>query len=394
MLEEHRKFLYGTKESKNKNYVKLSYEASVESSAVREILAIMQGNKDIISLAGGIPDTRLFATQDFKQIFSDYMDNKCTDHNGEKISGGKLFQYSATSGVSYFVETLSDWIRKNEDFGEFTKENMLIVSATQQSLDLAAKAFVDPCEESVVITGDPTYLAELNILYGRSSKLEVIGIPLDENGMQVDLIHEIPKEKLAKAKYIYVVPTFDNPAGTVLSEKRRKQLIDISSEYGIPVIEDEPYACMRYEGKKLHSIKHYDDIGCVLRMQTFSKMVSPGLRLGYVLGEEELIKKFNVLLQNAALCASATSQFMMAEFIRRGNMEQYWDKIIPVYKERRDAMLSALDEHISPYAQWVRPEGGMFVWLRLNDINGDELFKTAIKKNVAIVRGSAFFTRM
>jgi len=391
-LEEHFPFSYGTKEKNEKNYVRLSNEAGVESSAVREILAIMQGNKNIISLAGGVPDTSLFATQQFKEIFLDCMDGKCADLKGEKIVPGTLLQYSPTAGVGYFVDSLLNWIEKNEDFGQANKENILVVSAAQQALDISAKAFIDPCKDNVVITGDPTYLAELNILAGRSRNLEVIGIPLDDNGMQVDLIHDIPKEKLAKAKYIYVVPTFDNPAGTELSEKRRKQLIDVSNEYGIPIIEDEPYSCMRYEGKKLHSLKHFDDINCVLRLQTFSKMAAPGIRLGYVLGPEAMVAKLNVILQNAALCASAMSQFLMAEFINRGYMQDYWNKIVPVYKERRDAMTKSMDEQISPYGSWVKPKGGMFVWLKLNDLNGDDLFKAALKKDVAIVKGSAFFT--
>jgi len=389
---EHQQFSYGTKKRDGKNYVKLSYETGVEASAVREILAVMQGNKDIISLAGGMPDTALYATQQFKEIFSDYMDGKCSDLEGEKIIPGEVFQYSPTAGVEYFIDSLVKWIRENEDFGQVNKENMLITSAAQQALDISSRAFINPCKDRIVISGDPTYLAELNILAGRSTNLEIIGIPLDEKGMQVELIHDIPKEKLAKAKYIYVVPTFDNPAGTELSEKRRKQLIDISNEYGIPIIEDEPYACMRYDGKKLHSVKHYDDIDCVLRFQTFSKMAAPGLRLGYVLGSESLIAKLNIILQNAALCASATSQFLMAEFINRGYMQDYWDKIVPIYRERRDTIIQSMEEHISPYGKWVKPKGGMFVWLKLNDLNGDDLFKEALKKDVAIVKGSAFFT--
>jgi len=391
-LDEQRKFSYSLGKSDEKNHVQLSYEAGVDASAVREILAVTQGRPEIISLAGGLPDTRLFATDRFLEIFTDYMKGRCTDHNGKEIIPGRLFQYSKTEGVLYFRETLLDWIAKNEDFGQVERENLLVVSAAQQGLDISARAFIDPCEDSVIITGDPTYLAELNVLSGRSGRLEAIGIPLDENGMQVELIHEVPKEKLEKCKYIYVVPTFDNPAGTELSEKRRKQLIGISNEYGIPIIEDEPYACLRYDGKKLHSIKHYDDIDCVLRIQTFSKMVAPGLRLGYVLGQEDLIRRLNVLEQNAALCASALSQFLMAEFIRRGQMEEYWNKVIPIYRERRDAMVSAMDKNLKPYGKWVRAKGGLFVWLRLNDINGDALFKTAIEKNVAIVKGSAFFT--
>jgi len=389
-LSEHKRFSYGLEKRDKKNYVQLSFEAGVDTSAVREILSIAQGRPDLISLAGGLPDSDLFATEQFLEILSDYTHGKISNFKGKTIKPGWLYQYSPTEGVSHFIETLLKWIEEKEDFGPLEKENLLVVSAAQQGLDIAARALIDPCHKGTVIVGNPTYLAELNVLQGTSGNLEPIGIPLDEKGMQVDLIHEIPKEKLEMCKYIYVVPTFDNPAGTELSKSRRKELINISNEYGIPIIEDEPYACLRYEGKKLHSVKHYDDIDCVLRVQTFSKMAAPGLRLGYVAGSKEFIAKMRVMLQNAALCSSALSQYLMAEFINSGAMEEYWKKVIPIYRERRNAMLESMDLHLKPYGSWIKSKGGLFVWLKLNDINGDDLFRTAIEKNVAIVKGSAF----
>ncbi len=388
-----KKFSYGLEAGSEKNYVRLAYDAGVDASAVREILSVTQGRPEIISLAGGLPDSDLFASEEFLEIIADYTNGKIRDYRGRTIKPGSMYQYAPTEGAPYFVEKLKNWIDEEEDFGEFGKENMLVISAAQQGLDIAARAFISPCGKSTVIVGCPTYLAELNVLDGRSQNLEIVGIPLDEKGMQVEQIWELPREKLEKCGYIYVVPTFDNPAGTELSEKRRKELIDISNEFGIPVIEDEPYACLRYEGKKLHSIKHYDDIGCVLRLQTFSKMAAPGLRLGYVLGSTELIAKMRVMLQNATLCASSLSQYIMAEFIGRDYIKEYWNRVIPVYRKRRNAMLEAMDSNLREYGQWVKPKGGLFVWLRLNDINGGDLFKAAIEKDVAIVKGSAFFPK-
>ncbi|MFH1234581.1 MAG: PLP-dependent aminotransferase family protein [Candidatus Diapherotrites archaeon] len=391
MQEKHEKFSYGVAPGIGKNYVQLAYDAGIDATATREILSITQGHPEIISLAGGLPDNDLFEAEKFLEIISDLTHGKCSDHKGRKIEAGDLYQYAPSEGVPYFFETLKGWVNKTEDFSKLESENLLVISAAQHGLDLLARAFIDPCRESSVIVGAPTYLAELNVLGGRSSKIDIIGIPLDENGMQVERIWDLPKEKLEKCKYIYVVPTFDNPAGTELSEKRRKELIDISNEFGIPIIEDEPYACLRYEGKKLHSIMHYDDIGCTVRLQTFSKMAAPGLRLGYIAGNKELVSRIRVMLQSSTLCASSLSQYLLAEFIRRGWLEQYWAKVIPVYRERMNAMLSAMDKHLTPYGSWVRPKGGLFVWLQLNEINGDDLFREAIKKNVAIVKGSAFF---
>ncbi|MCX6802019.1 MAG: PLP-dependent aminotransferase family protein [Candidatus Diapherotrites archaeon] len=390
-MAKHEKFSYGVSPGKGKNYVQLSHDAGVEASAIREILSVTQGRPEIISLAGGLPDSGMFESEKFLSILSDLTHGKCLDHKGRKIEAGDLYQYAPSEGVPFFFETLNAWINKTEDFGTLENENLLVISAAQQGLDLFAKAFIDPCREASVIVGAPTYVAELNVLGGRSGNLEIIGIPLDEKGMQVEQIWDLPKEKLAKCKYIYAVPTFDNPAGTELSEKRRKELIDISNEFGIPIIEDEPYACLRYEGKKLHSIMHYDDIGCTVRLQTFSKMAAPGLRLGYMAGSKELVSRIRVMLQSSTLCASSLNQYMLAEFMRRGWLEQYWAKVIPVYRERMNAMLGAMDEHLTPYGSWVKPKGGLFVWLTLNEINGDALFREAIKKNVAIVGGSSFF---
>jgi 2-aminoadipate transaminase len=390
-LQKHEKFSYGVSPGKGKNYVQLSFDAAVEASTVREVLSIAQGRPEIISLAGGLPDSDLFESEKFLSILEDITHGKCLDHKGRTIPAGDLYQYAPTEGVPFFFETLKGWINKTEDFGRIESENLLVISAAQTGLDMIARAFINPCEESSVIVGAPTYLTELNVLSGRSKKLEVIGIPLDEKGMQVERIWDLPKEKLAKCKYIYVVPTFDNPAGTELSEKRRKELIDISNEFCIPVIEDEPYACLRYEGEKLHSIMHYDDIGCVLRLQTFSKMAAPGLRLGYLAGNKELISRMRIMFQSSTLCSSSLSQYLLGEFMRRGYLEQYWAKVIPVYRERMNAMLSAMDKHLAPYGTWVKPKGGLFIWLKLNEINGDALFREAIKKNVAIVNGSAFF---
>ncbi|MEM0360849.1 MAG: PLP-dependent aminotransferase family protein [Candidatus Diapherotrites archaeon] len=388
---ERKKFSYGVAPSNAKNHVQLAFDASVEATATREILSITQGRPEIISLAGGLPDNRLFECNRFLEILSDLTNGRCVDHEGRKIEGGDLYQYAPSEGVPYFFETLKEWINKKEDFGVIESENLLVISAAQHGLDLLARAFIDPCKDASVIVGAPTYLAELNVLSGRSPKLEIIGVPLDEKGMQVELIWDLPKEKLEKCKYIYVVPTFDNPAGTELSEKRRKELIDISNEFGIPIIEDEPYACLRYEGEKMHSIVHYDDIGCTVRLQTFSKMAAPGLRLGYIAGNSELVAKLRLMLQSSTLCAGSLSQYLLAEFIKRGWLEEYWAKVIPVYRERLNAMLNAMDCHLSGYGFWVKPRGGLFVWLQLNQINGDELFLKAIQKNVAIVKGSAFF---
>lgn len=391
MIEKaHSEFSYGLKENEEKNYIRLSPDAGIESSAVREILSITQGRPEIISLAGGIPDTNLFPVHRYLEILKDFTKGRVKDYNGKEIKPGNLYQYSPTEGVPFFVETIKQWIEEKEDFGVET-EQILTTSAAQAALDIAARALINPYKESTVIVGSPTYLAELMVLSGRFKHLEIIGMPLDENGMQVELIWDIPREKLEKCKYIYVVPTFDNPAGTELSEKRRKELIDISNEFGIPIIEDEPYQCLRYEGKKLHSIKHYDDIGSVLKIQSFSKMLAPGLRLGYIAGHKELIAKLRVILQATSLCSSSLSQYLVAEFMRRNYVEEYLNKVIPIYRERRDVMLKAMEEHLKDYGQWTKPNGGLFVWLRLNEINGDRFFEAAIKRNVAIVKGSAFF---
>ncbi|KAA0004397.1 MAG: PLP-dependent aminotransferase family protein, partial [Thermoplasmata archaeon] len=237
-----------------------------------------------------------------------------------------------------------------------------------------------------------SYLGGLNAF--RSYECNMVGIPLDKDGIIVDILEEKIKELLKKEvipKFIYVIPTFQNPAGVVLSEKRRKKLLDIAKEYDLLIIEDDPYSKLRYNGESVKPIKSFDDEGYVLYMSTFSKILSPGFRLAWVIGDEDIIKKMVIAKQAMDLCTNTFTQHLAYEFIRRGSLDLHILKIIEIYKPKRDIMIKSVEEHFPEGYSCNRPEGGMFAWVTLPEhIDTEKMFIEAIKEKVAYVHGKAF----
>jgi 2-aminoadipate transaminase len=220
-------------------------------------------------------------------------------------------------------------------------------------------------------------------------------IPLDDEGLRIDLLEEklkSLKEQGKTPKFIYVVPTFQNPAGLTMSEIRRKKLVDLAHEYDILVLEDDPYSRLRYEGTPVKPIKAFDDENRVIFMGTFSKLISPGLRVAWILAPKDLARKLVIAKQSADLCSTTFSQYIAYEFLHRGHLETHLQKIISIYKPKRDVLLKALDEHFPKEAKWTRSEGGMFSWATFPEkVDTVEMFPKAVEKKVAYVVGSAFY---
>ncbi|RLF30616.1 MAG: aminotransferase [Thermoplasmata archaeon] len=346
-------------------------------SEIRELLKVTE-SPDIISFAGGLPNPATFPVKELQDISSYVLKNH----------GKEALQYGTTEGYKELRRVLAE--RAYKDGIDATEENVLITGGSQQALDIIGKIFLEPGDTAIV--GLPSYLGGLNAF--RSYECNMVGIPLDKDGIIVDILEEKIKELLKKEvipKFIYVIPTFQNPAGVVLSEKRRKKLLDIAKEYDLLIIEDDPYSKLRYNGESVKPIKSFDDEGYVLYMSTFSKILSPGFRLAWVIGDEDIIKKMVIAKQAMDLCTNTFTQHLAYEFIRRGSLDLHILKIIEIYKPKRDIMIKSVEEHFPEGYSCNRPEGGMFAWVTLPEhIDTEKMFIEAIKEKVAYVHGKAF----
>ena len=347
-------------------------------SEIRELLKVTE-SPDIISFAGGLPNPATFPIKELQDI-SNYI---------LKNHGKEALQYGTTEGYRELRKILAE--RAYKDGINVTEENVLITGGSQQALDIIGKIFLEPGDTAIV--GLPSYLGGLNAF--RSYECNMVGIPLDKDGMIIDVLEEKIKELIKEKiipKFIYVIPTFQNPAGVVLSEKRRKKLLDIANEHDLLIIEDDPYSRLRYNGNPIKPLKSFDDEDRVIYMSTFSKILSPGFRLAWVIGDAEIIKKMVIAKQAMDLCTNTFTQHLAYEFIRRGSLDLHILKIIEIYKPKRDIMIKNIEEHFPEGYTCNRPEGGMFAWVTLPEyIDTEKMFIEAIKEKVAYVHGRAFY---
>ncbi len=352
----------------------------MKKSVIRELLKLTR-RPEVISFAGGLPDPAAFPVDQVAEITADVLAR----------DGAFALQYSPTEGDPRLKEELIAH-HEREDGIKLSPENMLITVASQQGLDLVAKIFVDRGDP--VIVGLPSYVGGLGAF--RNYGAHMIGVPLDDAGMRMDLLErelERLREKGKKPKFIYVVPDFQNPAGITMSEERRLKLISLARRYDVLILEDSPYRELRFEGEAQTSIFALDGAGQVMGLHTFSKILFPGMRLGWVIADEAVIQKLAIAKQSTDLCTSAFTQAIVAEFASRGLLAEVIENVKSIYREKRDLMLSSLDEHMPdlPGLSWTRPEGGLFLWVRLPEhMDADELFYEAIEQNVAFVVGVAF----
>jgi 2-aminoadipate transaminase len=345
----------------------------MKSSVIRELLKVTM-LPDVISFAGGLPAPELFPVRDFRDAC-----NWVLEHDAESA-----LQYGPTEGFAL----LKDWIvdamhRYDLPAG---RKNVLFTNGSQQALDLLGRIFINRGDK--IITGRPTYLGAIQAwdMYGP----EYVTVPLDDDGMRMD---ELAKalESNPGVKFIYVLPNFHNPAGTTLPLERRYQLVDLAAKHKAFIIEDDPYGELRFEGEDIIPIcaLHKEN---TIYLSTFSKTLAPSLRLGWIVAPEGVIARLVQAKQGADLHTSNILQYLTYDICQRGLIRAHVRKIRPVYKERRDAMLKAMEEHFPPEVTWTRPEGGLFLWVRLPEcLNAVDLLEIAVDEKVAFVPGHAFF---
>ena len=354
----------------------------ITSSQIRELLKVTQ-RPGMISFGGGLPAPDVFPVQRFEEA--------C--HKVLTQQASAALQYGETEGYKPLRELIAS---NMERYGIKAKlENVLITSGSQQALDLIGKLFINRGDR--VLLEAPTYLGALQAfnMYGA----EYESVPIDDDGLRTELLE---KPLRSGPKFMYVLPNFQNPAGTTLSASRRHDLILLADKYGIPIVEDDPYGQLRYEGEHLPSLVVLDhenvrrdsgySIGNVIYLSTFSKTLAPGLRLGWIVAPPEVISKLAQLKQGTDLHTSTFTQFVAYEVACDGFLDKHVKLIRQVYRERRDVMLQALQEFFPPAVTWTHPQGGLFLWVSLPEgVDIQALLKSAIEQNVAFVPGDSFY---
>ncbi len=345
---------------------------AMKSSAIRELLKITQ-QPNVISFAGGLPAPELFPVREIEEA--------C--HYLLREEPQRALQYSTTEGHRPLREFLAESMAKYRI--QHTPDNILITTGSQQALDLVGKIFIDP--HSTVLTGRPTYLGAIQAW--RAYQAEFVTVPLDEQGMRVDLLEEVLSK--VTPRFIYVLPNFHNPAGTTLPEERRHQLVAIARKYDVVIVEDDPYGALRFEGEDIIPIAALAPERTIY-LGTFSKTLTPGLRIGWIVAPEAMIHRLVQGKQGADLHSSTFDQMIANDVAQRGILKAHIKKIRQVYGERRDTMLDALTELWPEGCSWTKPEGGLFLWARVPEqINTTKFMRKALEKKVAYVPGSNFF---
>ena len=349
----------------------------MRASEIRELLKVAK-QEGVISLAGGFPDPTFFPAEQIREV-SDYV---------LKTYGKEALQYGVTEGLKQLRELLVERMRK--EGSDVSLDNLIVTTASQQGLDLVAKVFVNPGD--TVIVESPSYLGALQAFNAFQAKF--VDVRINKDGIDTSLLEETIKKLRKngiKPKFIYVVPNFHNPTGVTLSLERRKEIVEISERYQVPIIEDDPYGEVRFEGERLPSLITMD-ISHVIALRTFSKILSPGLRLGWIVGDPQAVRKIVIAKQAADLCSPSITQFIVYEFLKRGYLEPYLETVRREYKKKRDAMLQAMEKYFPSEVKWTKPGGGLFVWATCPKyIDTQELFYEAIEEKVAFVIGAAFY---
>ncbi len=352
----------------------------IKASAIRELLAVAE-RPGMISFGGGFPAPDVFPVEEFKKACISVLEKK----------GPEVLQYGSTDGYVPLREMVSRYnIRSGMNIDI---SNILITTGSQQALDLLGKIFINRGDR--ILVESPTYLGALQAwnAYGA----EYITVPVDEYGMRTDLLEEALR---IGPKFIYVLPNFQNPTGTTMPLERRMKLIELADRYGVPIIEDDPYGQLRYEGDDIPSVEILDSrvreqngtyTGNVIYLSTFSKILAPGIRLAWVVAPDTVIRKLALAKQGTDLNTSMFNQVVAHEVGQHGFIDRHILVMREVYRERRNAMLDSLEEHMPEGVTWTHPQGGLFLWVKMpKNLDSTEMLPSVIEENVAYVPGEFF----
>jgi len=357
------------------------YSSRVDSmghSDVVEMLKLAE-QPQVISFAGGLPDPATFLLEEIKEVFEEVMAQK----------GSAVLGYGPTAGIAPFREWLADHMTHAGRPSEV--EECMVTTGGIAALDLICKVLLNPGD--VVIVGEPAYVAALHVM--RSYQSRFAGVPLDEEGMEPEGLKSVLQEarrNSLRPKFIYLVPSFQNPSGVTLSEERRKRIAEIAAEYGVAIVEDAAYRDLRFEGQAPPLLASLDPQN-VIYINTLSKVFNPGMRMGWVTAAQELIETLALAKQGQDQCSTTIGQYLALAFASKGLIERQTSRAVEIYRRKRDAMLTALEKNFPQSAHWTKPQGGFYTWVTLpRDMDTEALLPRAIEEaSVAYAAGPAFY---
>ncbi|HEY1690282.1 MAG TPA: PLP-dependent aminotransferase family protein [Solirubrobacteraceae bacterium] len=359
----------------------------MRSSAMRDMMSLTE-RPEVISLAGGLPDTKTFPPELYAKLMSHVAASQTA----------KALQYGPTEGIAAVVQCIVEVMAEEQTAVD--PDEVLVTTGGQQVIDLVCKALIDPGD--VIVAEAPTYPGAVPT-FG-AYEADVVQIEMDADGMPIDVLEQTLDRLQAegkKPKFIYTIPNFQNPGGVTMSLPRRRRLVEVARERELLVLEDNPYGLLRYEGEPLPTLYSLDAAlasrggasDFVIYLGTFSKILSPGVRLGWAVAPQPVLEKLNLGKQGADLCSSPVTQLFVAAYFEEHDWRAYLDSLKALYRKRRDAMLSALQTHFGASAQWTKPQGGMFIWATLPDyIDTTDLLARALEtEDVAFVPGRSAY---
>lgn len=348
--------------------------SSLQPSAIREILKAT-ADPAIIPFAAGNPDTAAFPVEDVRAIAAQILEN-------DPITA---LQYGVTEGYAPLRTRVSDYMKEKHNIGR-AFDSLIITSGAQQVMDLATKALCNFGD--IVICETPSFIGSLNCF--RSYGVQLRGVPVEADGMNMEILEQKLKEN-KNVRFIYTIPNFQNPSGATMSLEKRKRLYALAKAYNVLILEDNPYGELRVKGEHLPSIKSFDEDGIVLYAGSFSKIFAPGVRVAYVIAPSPIVAKMTVGKQASDVHTPVLNQMLVERWMATTDFEAHIEKIRGIYRRKLNLMCDLIDEKLGGFVEYVRPEGGMFVWCKLPErVDMMDFCNKAVQNKVAVVPGSAF----
>lgn len=356
------------------NYEFSNRVQNLKPSAIREIFKYA-ADPSYISLSAGNPAPDAFPTKEIAEISQTLLSENPI----------LALQYSLTEGYPALKKTLLDYMKEKHNIGT-CDDDIIITSGAQQIADLLTKSLVN--EGDVVICESPSFIGCLNTFRSYNAKLK--GVPVEADGINVELLEEALKTE-KNVKFIYVIPNFQNPSGITMSLAKRKRVYELAKEYQVVILEDNPYGDLRYEGEAIPSIKSFDDQGIVMYAGSFSKVISPGMRVGYAIGSKEILSKMTVCKQGEDVHTNIWSQVVCNEFMTKYDFDAHLAFLRDLYSKKRLFLLDLMEKNLKPYITWDDFSGGLFTWCHLPEgVDMIDFCNKAVERKVCVVPGNAF----
>lgn len=349
---------------------------SLKPSAIREIFKYA-ADPEVVSLSAGNPAPDAFPAKEIAEISADLLNRHPVD----------ALQYGLTEGYAPLRDYLKKYMKDKYGIGS-ENDRIIITSGAQQVMDLAAKSLCN--EGDVVICEAPSFIGSLNSF--RSYNARLVGVPVESDGINTEILEEKLKTE-KNVRFIYVIPNFQNPSGVTMSLEKRKKVYSLAKKYGVMILEDNPYGELRYFGENVPAIKSLDTDGIVMYAGSFSKVISPGMRVGWCVAPNPVIQKMVVCKQGQDVHTNMWSQIVIHEYVTKYDFEEHLNYLRELYRKKARFMMDLLDEHLAPYITYDKIDGGLFIMCKLPDnINMLDFCKEAVKRKVCVVPGNAFLT--